>query len=486
MSAAPLYGCSPTQAAWHGYATQRRWWHWASWAIFLLGIPSIPALMGVYVGDVPRSLLISLALYGAFSLLVLAGMWGLQVSSLLNQNHPTLARLVPGHARRLRLNLVLSFLILGSGSALICHLLLKSSAGAVCIAALVYVAIGLRWPLAWTATALLGFAPLLPRYLPRYLPQGMVDFIAQLIAALATPLGLGCLLAAGAVFLAGFIHDGDATHQTQYERLQRRRRALKASMAGEGMQAGCLTRTLSRGYYRDFERTLARAAAGRAGFKREMLALGPQAHASVTTQGLLVFAAILAFALLVLRTTGTLEFDGEAGQGVANSLFGLIGVLVGGATQLRSSLVRRRHEQALISLLPGVPRGREFNRRLARALMGQYLALWALGSALTSLLLLMLAGTQYALIAFCTTALGAGLVLLRDWTGARLLKGWLAFLVYLPLLATAFVARLAMQRGALGVGTFLALAALLLVSLYAWRWRAALRAPMAWPVGRRG
>jgi len=482
MSAAAFPGLSPTRAAWQSFATRKRWWEWALWALVLVGVPLVPSAIGAFKGEFRHGAFVSLLFFGAFALVVLAGLWGLQVTTLMNQNHPTLARLVPGQPRRLRINLVLSFLVLSSAAGLIAQSMLQSGAGAILIATFVYIAISLRWPLAWATTGILGFGPLLQQRLP----PAARDLLAEAGRALATPLGMACLLTAGAVFLAGFIGDGDSLHHARYDRLQRRRRAVKASMAGEAMQSGWLGRLLSRGYQRDFERVLSNAQAGRPGFKREMLALGPQAHITATMQGLIVFTGILAFVLIVFRLTGVFDLDKGAGQGFANSLFGLVGVLIGGVTQLRACLVRRRHEQALVSLLPGVPRGRAFNRQLALALLGQYFALWALGSVLTSLVLLLFSGTQYAVIAFSTTLLGGGLVLLRDWTNGALIKGWLAFLIYLPLMGVAFAARLAMERGALSVGTFLAAAVIVLVPLFAWRWHAALRAPMAWPVGRRG
>ncbi len=118
------------------------------------------------------------------------------------------------------------------------------------------------------------------------------------------------------------------------------------------------------------------------------------------------------------------------------------------------------------------------------ALMRRYLMLWGCGSLAMTVLLGFIPGTGYAVLAFVVTLLGGGLVLLRDWTNGGLLKGWMAILVYAPLSITAMAARLAMERGALGVPAFLALAALILGSLYAWRWRVLMRARMAWPVGR--
>jgi len=461
------------RAAWQSFANPQPWWAWVVWAALLVGSPLAALLVSVKLAEV---------FLCVFGLITLAGAWGQLVSSTLNQNHPSFARLMPGHPRRLRLTLVLSFLALAVAAELAGQALHASGVGLATAASLAFIAAGVRWPLLWAATGLIGFMPMLPRHLS----SGAKGLLADLLHAAAAPLGLACVLAAVAIFLASLVRDGDGAHQALYERLQKRRRAVKSSMAGEVVQSGWCGRLFARGYLRDFERTLASADAGHITFERQMLALGPQAHASTLAQGLVVFMIILAIVFVGLRLGDVFRFGDKVGEGFANSLFGLLGVLMGAATQLHASVIRRRNEQALVSLLPGVLRGRAFNRRFALALMARYLALWAIGAVVIGLVLLMFSGTQYALIAFSVTLLGGGLVLLRDWTGGALLKGWMGAFVYLPISIAAMAARWAMESGRLSIPGFLLIAALVLLPLYAWRWRAAMRAPMAWPAGRRG
>ena len=471
MSAATFRSASPLRAAWHAFSNQLHWWSWGLIALIMLGVPALMLFKGPMAG---------LVMLGAMLGVGLLCLWGQLVANTLHQNHPTLARLLPSQPRRLRLNLVLVFLVLACGASLLAAPIHIPAFGVWISLALAFIAAGMRWPLLWTTTALTGFAPLLPHYLPAS-AQGLP---AQAVATLDTPLGFGCLLAAGAVFLASLVRDGGAKHQDLYDRLKKRSRQFKASAEGDAMQGGWFCIATRRGYLRSFDKTLARAAAGQAGFKREMLALGPQAHFSSTSVGITVMAIIVALVLAVLSFGHVFALGREVGQGFGNAMFGLLGTLMGGVTQLNAGIIRRRHEQALVSLLPGVPRGQAFNRQFALALMRHYFALWACGSIAMLILLGSVPGTGYALLAFIVTLLGGGLVLLRNWSSGGMLKGWLAILVYAPMSIAAMAARIAMERGVLSVPGFLALAALILVPLYVWRWRVLTRSRMAWPIGR--
>lgn len=472
MSAATFRAASPLRAAWHSLTNP---WGWGSWGLIALLMLGMPLLLVILQGPMA-----GLVMLGAMLGIALMAMWGQLVTNTLHQNHPTLARLLPSQPRRLRLNLVLVFLALSCGSSLLSAPIHIAHLGVWICAGLIFVAAGMRWPLLWASTSLFGFASLLPHYLPVSL-QGAP---ARLLDVLGTPLGFACLLTTGAVFLASLVRDGGDGHQALYDRLQKRRRQSKSAVDGELMQGGWFCNVAMSGYRRSFDKALTRAAAGRAGFEREMLALGPQAHFSAISMGITVLAVIMVLILGLLMLGGVLGQGKQVGAGIANSMFGLLGTLMGGVTQLHGSIIKRRHEQAIVSLLPGVPRGQAFNRQFAMALMRRYLMLWGCGSLAMTVLLGFIPGTGYAVLAFVVTLLGGGLVLLRDWTNGGLLKGWMAILVYAPLSITAMAARLAMERGALGVPAFLALAALILGSLYAWRWRVLMRARMAWPVGR--
>ena len=471
MSAVSFRPASPVRAAWHSFANQMHWWSWSLLGLMLLGLPALGLL---------KSWHFACGLLAGLMIIAVAAMWGQFVLSAQHQNQPALARLMPGHPRRLRLNLVLIFLGLSCGTSLLGTFVHQSSLGVWAVLVLLFIAAGMRWPLLWASTALFGFAPLLPRLLPEsalHLPAGLLE-------ALDTPLGFGCLLAAGAVFLASLIRDGGNEHQAVYEKLQSRRRAFKAMANGEPARPLLFCNVSARGYRRAFNRALERAAAGQRDFGREMLALGPQAHLSSTASGVAVMVVIVSLVLALLALGGVFSYGAKVGEGIANAMFGLLGTLMGGVTQLHASVTKRRHEQALVVLLPGVPRGADFNRQLALALVRNYLTLWACGSVGMAVLLGAIPGTGYALLAFIVTLLGGGLLLLRNWSHGGMLKGWLAFLVYFPLSIAAMGARLAMERGVLSVPAFLALAAVVLGLLYTWRWRVMTRSRMAWPVGR--
>jgi hypothetical protein len=474
VSRGAVPGLSPARAAWQAFANHQRWWTWTLLAALLLGVPALASLASAQLGW---------GVLFAAAELTLCALWGQLVSSTLYQNHPGFARLVPDHARRLRMNLVLVFAVLCIGCQLAGYALHWSSLGLCSALALAYVAAAVRWPLMWAGTGLIGFAPLLPRYLP----EAWREALAAVPALLSSALGFACLVTAGALFLASLVKDGGAAHQAMYEGLQRRRRTVHAGREGEAAQTDWFGRLCSRGYLRSFERVLARVGTGRVGFEREMLALGPRAHLSSTLTGIVVMTGIVGVVLAALELSGVFDAHArEAGAGIANSLFGLLGTLLGSLSQLHGSVIRRRHEQALVVLLPGVPRGSALNRSFARALLQHYLVLWGLGSAAMTLLLGSIPGTGCALLAFCTALLLPGLVLLRDWSRATVLGGWTAFLVFLPATVIGFGGRILMEKAWISPAEFLAFSALLLVSLYAWRWRAVTRAPTAWPAGRCG
>ena len=472
MSAAATFrGASPTRAAWMALHNQMHWWGWSLLALLFLGFPALCLFKSV---NFALGCLVGIAGAGV------VGLWAQLAASTQHQNHPTLARLLPSQPRRLRQNLVLAFLVL-SAIAYLAGMYLGAPSFPVWTAAgLVYIAYGIRWPSLWAGSALFGFLPLAPRFVS----APILELGTQLFAALGTPLGLGCLLTAGAVMLSSLVRDGGTDHQSSYQKLQRRRRDFKATMDGDAPQIGWFTSLSRFGYGRSFDKAIERAAAGRPGFEREILALGPQAHLFSMITGVLVLIVIVCLVLIVLRMAGIFEYGDQVGQGIANSLFGLLGTTVGGVTALRGSLMKRRHEQALVSMLPGVPRGQDFNRQLAKSLLRKYLALWAAGCVSMWILLGSIPGVGYALLAFSVTLLAGGLVLLRNWAKSSKLKGWWAFFTYFPLTVAAIAARFAMEKHVISVGQFLALAVVVLCLLYAWRWRVMTRSKMAWPTNR--
>lgn len=475
MNAAALSfnSISPVRAAWQSFTNTLQWWSWCLIALLIFGVPALGLFaspqfaLGIFIGLTP----------------VLAfAVWGLIVANTLHQNHPTLARLLPQQPRRLRLNLIVIFLIASGAAKLLEPVVPVNGLGVWVTLSLIFVAAAMRQPMLWATTAVMGFAPLAPRYMT----ESAWHSIVQAFNLLETPLGILCLMAGGTVFLASLIKDGDEAHRALYQRLQKRRRDFKAAMEGEAANPGTgwWSKCIQRGYESAFARVMARAEQGRAGFGREMLALGPQAHLSSTAMGILVLFVIMTLVLTALWMGGIFDYP-DAGQGVGNSMFGLLGTLMGGVSQLHGSVIKRRHEQSLVALLPGVPRGEAFNRQFGRALMRDFLILWGGGSIVMSVALSLVPGSRATILAFPVVLLACGLVLLRDWSKASPFKGWLAFLFYMPLGAAAAGARVALEKGWLNFGSFLVLAVAILVPLYVWRWRVMMRAPMGWPAARR-
>jgi len=458
---------APARAAAQGFINQTRWWAWALGALLYVGVPLLlQALIGGKIGLVSFSIML---LWSAF------GLWGLLTHSVFLQNHPTLARLMPGHVMRLRLTLLLPYF----AGTLVSEQLGRTlwdmhGLGTVAVAAFCFVALGARWPLVWASTAVLGFTPLVNRILP----APLVALLQDGVMFLASLPGLLLATVAGAILLGSLVQAGGPAHESSYLKAQARRRSSRSGNATS--ELGWANRMCSNAYARSFAATLA---GRRDRFDRIALALGPKAHRSSTGAGIFVMVIIVLIVIVSLRFTGVFELSDKAAQGVGNSLFGLMGVLIGVVTQLHGTMVQRRHEQAVVSLLPGVPRGTAFNRALGLWLMGQYLRLWGMGAGLLTLILAWLPGTHMALLAFLTGTLPGGLMLWRDWSRANRFSAWDGLAMALPIALTV-LSRWALEGGRLSVPVFLALAVVVIGVLAAWRWRVMTRAPMAWPAGR--
>jgi hypothetical protein len=90
--------------------------------------------------------------------IVLVG-WAMLVGNLLQQNHPTFARLVPGHVGRLRSALLAAWAALVLCAAAGPGFLLDAPAAWACAAAagLALFAAMLRWPLLWLSLGVVPF-----------------------------------------------------------------------------------------------------------------------------------------------------------------------------------------------------------------------------------------------------------------------------------------------------------------------------------------
>lgn len=327
--------------------------------------------------------------------LVLAGLYTWHLSSLIAQNQPGLARLVPGHLRHLRR----AALGLWAGLSLSSALLLWA------------VVPGLVLPLAWLAVA--GLYLLLALSMLRWsfwiwiwfalpLAQGLgvwaaIERLLRACApwALAQPhlTALAGLLALGTL-LARSLGGGDAAHRRRYLSQQFSRQYLQALRQGAAPQTRLQTPWLER-LAAPFDAlanlwlaaTLRRARPDTASvMQRADIVLH---HAQHWLRHLISLCTIVGLALLALLTVWALrgtvfpadwaQVDwSQAGLGLS---IGFVSLMLNPGMTLPSALGFSRREQALLRLLPGMPQGAALNRAVLVLQLRHAALFWLLGLA---------------------------------------------------------------------------------------------------------
>jgi len=455
--------------------------HLAAMLAGLLGALLVPLLMRTF--GMQRAAQTMAAVLLANWLLVL---WCLFVSGLLRQNEPALARLVPRQAQRLRWALVV-----GWGVAALSMAALGRGVFGLGLAWLLLGALALltfawmtRWPQLWSVLWVLpAFSWLWLQWVPlQALGRQLRAFAnAQPLPATLATLALAMLV------LPALVRQGGDAHRRSHERRERRRRA--ARLVGEGAggwrlpgwSAG-LRRLLSTPYRAWLGHLCgARRASVMA---RAMLVLGPSAHWTGQATAALIIAGLTVAVLLVQVALQVLPSPNFSRVYLAGPAFGLMMFSINPLLQARTAMFRSRREQALLMLLPGVPRGAGLSRALARRLMAHFLVSWAAAGSVALLLMHGVPGAGAAVQATVFACLPCGLLVWCDWSRLRA-PGGIAVAATVLLVVLACALAVALQRG-LGVS----LAALtpgslgLTLALGAWRWRVLGRVATPWPAGR--
>jgi len=424
------------------------------------------------------------------AVVLLQVLWSVQFGGLLRQNHPHAARLVPGHQRRLREAAVGLWLLLTAGSALMLgsmfgHTLAwgLGAAGLMLLIALASRAPLLWWPLAllsgwpgfWTRNelwlALRGTAVAAYQQQPLLLAVVMLTLMAWLL----------CVQMQG----------GGSGHQKVYDRNARSRQAMLEGATGRSTlrYQGHIGLALARGFgwpFRAWMRHLLARPDTRNLLARAELGLGARSHwTALALAGVIVLSGtVLVFVLLVsLNGLRLQDILVHAKYGLS---IGLTCATVGSAMGLSSALYFSRREQALMMLLPGMPRGAELNRQLVRRRLGLAFTSWLLVSALVFTVVLQ-GDVNDPALAFLLMGMPAGLLLMRNWAamgppGAQ--QPMLLTLLLVPL--GGLVCHEALRW--LGLPSWLLAASMLALTLLigAWLWRRLASYPQAFPVGRLG
>lgn len=453
-----------------------------NWKRRLIGLLS-PLIFVILMMHISGSAWRSAAYSMGGILLSLAVCW--PFLQLWAQNKPSWARLVPGHRRALQHASWLATVITLVLMTLLCGLLWDLSPAALLLLApgLVLLLWILRrprvvWPLVLLPPATIALLALLVKALP-----ALKIPLAALMALLGSWPGLllGCGLCLWALWR--WVGNGDAAHRRDHAaRLQSRRSAQRGWMPGKGWADRLLS--LLAGWFTwprewNFQRVLRADPVARVDHL-----LSRSAHWCVQLWVALQIGLVMGPLLWWAQSVSK-----PGSQALGDSLIALwIGVLslaFSADVSRFQALWRRRREQALLALLPGLsPAPGVLTRALALRWLTRGLLAWSL-----VLLLMVLA------LPFCKaetqTAMGvalAGCLMLVPLCSlidpARLThnqrQDWLAQGgVLLACFAALPLARLGWPFAAAPLG------AILLVLPWAlWRWRRLAQAPAPFPVGR--
>jgi hypothetical protein len=414
----------------------------------------------------------------------LFGGWSLLVLGLLHQNHPNTARLVPGQLRTLRCVLFVAWLVL------------------TLLAALVGWAFGHPWSLAAGAALLLLLLmwvvrfPVLGLFLSPALALSVQWVHAPVVEAALrsfSEAGQGLALTAIPALLAGasassflLLQGGGAKHAQAYGR---RAKQLAALRTGGGSPAfwraggSVLGRWFGNSAASVYQPWLAHVSTRRTGavLPRALLALGPTIHWTGLVGLLPGLGAVVAVVMFILWQIDAAT-DSVAAWGLS---IGVLTFAVNAAIQARAAIHATRREQALMMLLPGMPRGRALNRALAQHLSLQFIISWALGVLVCALLFPLREQLAWFAI-YAAACLPLGALLWTDWSRVKAPTAASAVAPLLLVMLLALVA-IALQAWA-GVPAWACVlvfvaAAVLLMARRAQR---VTDAPSAFPAGRFG
>lgn len=468
-------------APWRQRLNEHPWWPF----VLITAMAFAPAL-GIALLHTPA--LGGLVAMGSV-LVLLQGLWMLQFGGLQHQNHPVAARLVPGHLQRLREHLVATFLGLAALSGLLGGLAFGHGLAIALGAAglMVLTALFMRWPLLWVTTAALPVPVAWMARSPGWQAvkaQGVALFEQQpmLVTALVALIlpALTCL----------HLQNGDAGHLRSYVRGQRLRATMRAAMLGQSTtrHQGRLGQWLGYLFTAPFRAWMARLIAEarvtpRSVLARAELTFGASTHWTSHLGGALLFGAIIVLTWFIATVVYGVDVAVLRERGGVGMAIGAMSAAINPVLALRAALHGSRREQALLMLVPGMPRGAALNRALALRQARQFLFSWAGALLLIAPLTLGTSAFRPA-IAFAFGCLPAGLLLWRDWarTPAPTANGqfWPAALVMVGgglLAASVHWLRLPLWSVALAVPA-------VTVTIGWPRWRRLSALPQAMPVGR--
>ena len=487
------------RAAWQWRRSDGRRWALQLYGVVGLLIYGVPAVAALVWLPPPAAA----AVAGLLVLAGLASVWGVHFFVLLRLDHPHALHTVPGHRQALHsaalglwaVLVLLAGVLAGMGAAV---LGLADVADAVDVAAvariglaaalgtgalLLLVAAGLRWWWMWVLASVLPWM-LAVNVWPRGGSQAWAT-LQPLWQAWALGSTLLMLAAMGGL-LTGLFGRGGPGHAQAYRRREQLRQAAAsypssprnawAAYGRWGAWLGWPGQALADAWLR---RCLARPASAMA---RAEIVLHDSQHWVRHLAFLLLLQMVVGLCLLI-----TASLTG-AGLGVLIE-HGRVGITVGlgfvassAVTVLPKALWRSRREQALLVLLPGMPRGVALNRALAWRQWRHGLVLWL--GVLPALVALVSAGHGLHVLAWVGVALPLSAWLWRDH--ARMpqvapASGMLPAAAYVTL---GLLSMWLLTRHPAALGPWLGGLLVVSAALLGWRWRVLQHVPPALPVGR--
>lgn len=421
-------------------------------------------------------------------------LWCICFSSLRNQNHPNAARLVPDHVARLRrcavgLMLGLTLLVTALYSPFTGKPLLWALAAA---STMVMFAICMRWWWLWIVFSILPsfgvWSPLNALFAQFW--AGMKQWYLMQPLSLA---GLALLVLPWV--LTRLLQEGGPNHRSSYLRLEHLRQILNPQKQGatNAKNLGAFGHFMARLFtwpqplWRAHLLRHAKLDARSAMARAELVSMGGL-HWTAITGALSVLLLALALIALWMQLRYQPDWSEIGRNGNYGIQIGIVCSALNPLLGLMGNLYRSRREQALLMLLPGMPKGASLNHRMAKRLLLQFYLQWTMALALVAAISSLGGEPVYSRLGYFAllAVLPMGALLLRNWSKQNTPSpSAMALLIMAGVLGSGLFFALAWLG--LGMKTLAAASVLITVCTLLWRWRRYVQADQNlsyMPVGR--